>query len=282
MAKWDEVTATVRRCLLALLTSLTLVAGVVVASPAQAARPLVLVYGDSLVFEAEYYAKNILRDVAQVDFQVIGIPGAATCDLLPRMRQDAARLSPSLVVIAFSGNAQTTCMQDGNGHSLTGDAHIAKYRADNSEAVAIFRRNAPAIWFATAPISLMAQTQNSDGDRRMAAMLRDLAGSNRRVHVTDAGAAVLDTGRYAHTLPCLPKEPCQGGVDRMGRPANIVRAPDGGHFCPVVYVKGMTCPVHASGGLRFALGFLVQPLQSIGWYDAGRAANSMGAGFVPA
>jgi len=66
---------------------------------------------------------------------------------------------------------------------------------------------------------------------------------------------VLDGGRWTETLPCLGGEPCTGGRDAAGRLVNVVRAPDGVHFCPgaPAAVRGVTadCSVWASGSWRF-------------------------------
>jgi len=66
---------------------------------------------------------------------------------------------------------------------------------------------------------------------------------------------VLWGGRWAETLPCLPAEPCTGGRDANGTPVNVVRAPDGAHFCPgaPAAVRGVTagCSVWPSGSWRF-------------------------------
>lgn len=73
----------------------------------------------------------------------------------------------------------------------------------------------------------------------------------------DAGAAVLDHGRWTDALPCLPDEPCSGiaGAVATDGPVNVVRAPDGNHFCPVAHdaVDGVvaTCPVWSSGAYRY-------------------------------
>ena len=79
-----------------------------------------------------------------------------------------------------------------------------------------------------------------------------LLGSSEYV---DAGAAVLDRGKWTETLLCLPNEPCTS-TDVHGAPVNVVRAPDGMHFCPTapVAVNGVTplCPVWSSGAFRFA------------------------------
>lgn len=266
----------------AALLALALLA--VLAPPARSAspRPLVLVYGDSLVREAQPYLEDILANVARVDFQVVGAPGAALCDVLPGMRADASHLRPAVVVIDFSGNDVTPCMQDGHGHQLQGQAVVEKYRADLVEAIALFRPGAPQIWLGTAPISLGAQVKSEDGDARMAAMEHSLAHDNpRRVRITEAGNAVLDHGWWTATLPCLQREPCTGGVDAHGNHVNRVRSIDGTHFCPVPYAVFDNCPVYASGGERYALGLLVVPLRARGWYDEGRASLSLGAGWSP-
>ena len=66
---------------------------------------------------------------------------------------------------------------------------------------------------------------------------------------------MLRDGRWTETLPCLPTEPCTGGRDASGTPVNVVRAPDGAHFCPgaPAAVRGVTaaCPVWSSGAWRF-------------------------------
>lgn len=61
---------------------------------------------------------------------------------------------------------------------------------------------------------------------------------------------MLDGGRYAHTLPCLPGERCTGR-DADGRPVAVVRSPHGVHFCPVHTGRGGPCPVYSSGAVRF-------------------------------
>lgn len=268
------------RALTVVLAALLAVTGVVVASaPARAARPLVLVYGDSLVAEAAPFARELLRDVAQVDEQVAGFGGTAVCDHFDLMRKDVARRAPSIVVLSFSGNSLTDCMKDASGRQLVGSAAIDKYRRDIVEAVTIFRPGSPQIWLATSPISLLAEKRGEDGERRMADMMRSIAAQNPRVRVTDAAQAVLDNGWWTRTLPCLRNEPCTGGVDARGRRVNVVRAPDGGHFCPTPSPIHPQCPTHSSGALRFALGMLVAPLRAASVYDEGRAALTMAAGF---
>jgi hypothetical protein len=86
-------------------------------------------------------------------------------------------------------------------------------------------------------------------------MYAAMARSSPYGRYTDAGASVLSRGRWTETLPCLPAEPCTGGRNTNGTPVNVVRAPDGGHFCPgaPAAVRGVTaaCPVWDSGAWRF-------------------------------
>jgi hypothetical protein len=75
------------------------------------------------------------------------------------------------------------------------------------------------------------------------------------VTYVDAGAAVLLDGRWTETLPCVALEPCIGGTDANGVGVNVVRAPDGGHFCPGApnAARGVTarCSTWSSGAFRY-------------------------------
>ena len=82
-----------------------------------------------------------------------------------------------------------------------------------------------------------------------------LAAANTGVEYVDAGQAVMADGSFTWTLPCLSGEPCTGPSG-----TNVVRAPDGVHFCPngiatqVGYFH--ECTVYSSGALRFATAML--------------------------
>lgn len=261
-----------------------LLATLVAAAPTASARPLrVVVYGDSLTTEATPYLHGIVNQVAGSDVLVRGAPGGATCDLFDLMAHDARTVRPAFVVVQFSGNNLTACMQDRQGRALTGAAWLAKYRADTIRAIQLLRPMRAPIWLATSPISMLAERQGAEDVHRLAAMFREVAASRPGVHVTDAGRAVLDGGRHwSRTLPCLPSEPCYGGVDTSARRANIVRAPDGAHFCPTPKASPTAdCPVWSSGALRFALGLVVVPLQSARMFDRARFDRTSGAGWSP-
>jgi hypothetical protein len=152
------------------------------------------------------------------------------------------------VVVEFSGNALTPCMRDPDGHPLRGDAYFGRYRADAAEVVTIFSSIGARVYFAGSPISRPAEQAGDYSGGRLDAMYRAVPGSR----FVDAAAAVLDpAGHYTETLPCLPTEPCT-------RPdgTNVVRAPDGAHFCPGNGPprEGVTdgCHTWSSGAFRYA------------------------------
>jgi hypothetical protein len=250
------------------------------AQPAHAAPgPRVLVYGDSLTAEAAPYLHGFVHDVAGATSLVRGAPGGATCDLFDLMRHDGRREHPSVVVLQFSGNNITRCMQDRRGTPLQGDAWLAKYRVDTIEAIQLLRPTRATIWLATSPISLLADRKGQDDVYRLAALYRDLAHRLPRVHVTDAASAVLAFGRHwTRTMPCLRNEPCSQ-VDTNAQRANQVRANDGVHFCPAPYPNGGTCPVWSSGALRYAVGLVLPGIRAAGLFDDGRFSRSTAAGW---
>jgi hypothetical protein len=240
----------------------------------------VVVYGDSLTAESAPYLRGFVRDLAGGTALVHGAPGGATCDLFEDMAYDAKRLRPAFVVLQFSGNNLTECMQDARGEALTGQAWLAKYRADTIRAIRILRPMGAPIYLATSPIGLLAERKGEDDVHRLARMHREVAAAHPGVRLVDAGRSVLAFGRYwTDTLECLPREPCTGGVDTNADRVNRVRAPDGVHFCPAPYAVVWECPVWSAGAHRFALGLLVHPLRRAGLFDQARFDRSTGAGW---
>jgi hypothetical protein len=227
------------------------------ALPVTADRATVILYGDSLAWEAQdHFREALLRaGVAHVLVNTFG--GTAICDWLDRMTTDAAALRPTAVVVEFSGNALTPCMSDLIGRSLAASPTVyhEKYATDAEAVVRIFSAVGTRVYFAGAPKSREAEVTNDTNagwlNRQYAKI--SLATGNRYV---DAGAVVLDHGHFTDALPCLVSEPCAGAATSSeGRAENVVRAPDGGHFCPGAHaaVRGVTeaCPVWSSGAYRF-------------------------------
>jgi hypothetical protein len=257
------------RALLVVLGAVVLlVTGVPVAQaasrPPARPQPLVLLYGDSLVWEAKPYAEELLHRVARVQAVVVGAPGKAPCDLLGRMREDAARLRPTAVVLSFSGNAMSPCMHH-NGRAVEGDEWLARYWRATADAVGIFRRTGAQVWLGTQPISLLNEKREEPENARLNAMYRWLAALVPGVHIAESADTVLDRGHWSRTMPCTRYEPCTATPDVHRRIwNNVVRAPDGGHFCPVAYAVVNNCPVYASGAMRFAAGLLFPTLRDQG------------------
>ena len=232
----------------------------------EAAEPRVVLYGDSLSAESQgYFAEFLIRN-GVTDVQTKSFGGMALCDYLDAMRQDAAQLHPTAVVIEFSGNAFTPCMQNADGTPLTGDQWLARYRDAATEALRIFAPSGTHVYFVGTPLSRRtadAHDPNADLLNRLYASLSTLGLST----YVDAGAAVLDHGHWTETLPCLANEPCEGPTDSNGTPTNIVRAPDGAHFCPGAAdaVRGVTsgCPVWSSGAFRFGTAMATPVLHAL-------------------
>jgi hypothetical protein len=217
---------------------------------------LVVVYGDSLVAEAWPYLNLLGAAGGSIDVHTWG--GTATCDWFPDMFRTLPQKRPAVVVLAFSGNALTRCMETPSGAPLQGAAYLAAYRRDTNTAVAIATASGAHVVIAAAP-----RTKHAMADPHWDALFRiyrDAAVHRPRdVSYVNAGALIAPSGRFTATMPCLPHErkivnadgsrPCQGG--RI-----IVRAPDGVHFCPVGKAarRGVTdgCPVYSSGAFRYA------------------------------
>ena len=84
------------------------------------ARPLVILYGDSLAWEAEDSFVGAFAGQPGVEVLTRTHGGTAICDWLDEMQDDAARLAPGAVVLEFSGNNLTPCMQDAAGRGVGG------------------------------------------------------------------------------------------------------------------------------------------------------------------
>jgi hypothetical protein len=231
------------------LTAALVITGLHAPRASAASFSRVALYGDSLAVEAQDFFAFPVATSAEVRTRTFG--GTAICDWFETMREDAATWQPDAVVIEFSGNALTPCMRDLAGNPLTGDDHLRKYREDTQEALRIFA--GARVYIVGAPISRdLAAVAHA---RRLHDQYESLASRSDHAAFVDAGQAVLDHGRYTDILPCLPEEPCTGGAAFDGTPYNVVRAPDGAHFCPgsPPADNGVTstCSVWSSGAYRF-------------------------------
>jgi hypothetical protein len=166
------------------------------------------------------------------------------------MVADAQTWQPTAAVLAFSGDAFTPCM---SGYQLGTPQYFEKYKDDTLTAISTFRS------IGTKVILIGLPLDENAGSSQIASTLnqlyQSLAGSSVGVSYDDAGQSVMANGQFTWTLPCLPHEPCTGPAG-----TNVVRAPDGGHFCPDgknTLVAGLEeCDVYSSGAFRFASAML--------------------------
>lgn len=231
-------------------------------SPRPVAAETVVLYGDSLAREAEEFFRARLDRAGVGNVQTRTFGGTAICDWFDWMLRDAADLRPDVVVVEFSGNALTPCMKGADGTALDRNAWHEKYVADAREVLRIFSGTDTEVYFVGAPRNHAAELRNDPDIDWFNSMYEALATSAQNASYLDAGATVLSNGRWTETLPCLLIEPCTGPGG-----TNVVRAPDGGHFCPGAAdaVSGVTavCSVWSSGAFRYgtaiAEGVLNQP-----------------------
>jgi hypothetical protein len=145
-------------------------------------------------------------------------------------------------------------MKASDGSPLTTSAYYAKYEQDARTVLDIFTPTA-TVYLVGTPIRLHAALAHDPNAGRLNTIYQTLAATTGHTRYVDAGAAVTPDGLWTHTLPCLPAEPCTGGTDAHGIRVNVVRAPDGTHFCPVAHpaIRGVveSCPVYSSGAYRF-------------------------------
>ncbi len=251
----------------ALLVCASLVLGLAVAGCGGDARRVeIVLYGDSLLYEAKAAAVAAMRPHAAI---VAAMPGSAPCDYLRRARSELPEVRPRVVIIETVGAALTPCM----GRIEAGTERFDdRYVRDVGRLVRIARRAGARVVIVDPPPVVgavpMAQSKVGRLDRALRASLR-----GRAVRFVDGPRnAVTDRGEFAATLPCLASErglvPCRDGRIAVRDPFFRV------HFCPKPYpdtaaiLRG--CPVYSSGAIRFG--------RAIGTAAASSLRSSQAAG----
>jgi hypothetical protein len=252
-----------------------------------APKRVVMVYGDSLVWESQGDITWQMGDA--YDTRVVSLGGTALCDYADQIVADAWTIRPSLVVVAFTGNAFTECMQPPAGRLNDAAWQGEKYGADLtvlldrlaptgvpsivvSPPPALHRvlpdeptAEAAAAAAAASPIVLpevWALGQRPDGfvstEVVVAPVYRDVVASararGRDTMLIDGGRLLrAPDGGWTKVARCLPFESAEWGC----RDGLIdVRGPDLGHFCtqaaygPEGVVAG--CGIWSSGEWRYS------------------------------
>jgi hypothetical protein len=214
----------------------------------------VALYGDSLAVEAQDDFGAILTRDGRAEVRVATYGGTAICDFFDRMREDLASFRPDAVVMEFSGNALTPCIDH---EPFVPADRYERYHADADAVMALYEPAGIPVYWVGAPMSRSAAERGDPQWATLNDMYADLARHHPTARYVDAGEAVMRDGAYTDVLPCLADEPCAGLTDPVtGAAANRVRSPDGAHFCPVetAPVDGTVpgCPVWSSGAWRYA------------------------------
>ncbi len=110
--------------------------GVVRQPPADPEGRVVL-YGDSLSFEAHGAFAAELAATTRSDLVTRVVPGTSPCDHLAAMEADRA-LRPDVVVIQFVGNNASPCALGPDGQRLVGQALADRTEADVRSAVELW------------------------------------------------------------------------------------------------------------------------------------------------
>ncbi|MGI9603132.1 MAG: hypothetical protein ACR2QE_14695 [Acidimicrobiales bacterium] len=239
--------------------------------PNQAPGYRLAYYGDSLAHSAQEHVVEALDAGLRFEFVERTFPGSAMCDWFDEIAQDR-QTGLWGAVLLFSNNTFTPCMADEAGDRLTGEAAFDKFSVDLQTAVGDLRASGVRVYLPTLPITRSAAELEIDDVAIYNELFAELADGDDGVTVVDAAAAVLGPdGSYVEALPCLPVEPCVGGVDDDGVAVNLVREPDGAHFCSGGYGEGVeivpgNCPGWSSGAFRYAAA-LTKPIVEDGYAE---------------
>ncbi len=192
-------------------------------APAAAAKPVVVVYGDSLSVEAREYLGWYLGD--RFTPVIVAVSGTSPCDHIDNMGERVRRGErPAMVVLAFVGNGNTAspCIKEEPRFSLP----IAEvYTVDLATAAGLWgRAGVPVALVAGPPVVPLAW--NDEWVERAEAV-RAAVGATARstgARLIDVAPVFTEMGRPVMRATCRAWDLCSGTV--------VIRSADGLHFCP--------------------------------------------------
>ena len=170
--------------------------------------------------------------------------GFAPCDIEQYARRDIAK-KPDAVVLAFTGNNLSPCMQR-DGIPITGASYYAAYRRDIDALVAAAVAGEVPVLVVGPPA--FPASENVPDRVELAAVLRAVVKAHRGARYV-ASAPFVSPGGFRRELPCLPGETpalgCTGGDV-------TVRSGNGIHFDEP---RAVPCPKPgARAGCRYSAG----------------------------
>lgn len=242
------------------------------ATTASGARRMhVGLFGDSLAVQAEPYFNFLVQAGDKAAVTDFAYGGTAACDWESKMRRYARTQHPRAVVFEFVGNTFTSCMK---GCVFGSPAAVNLYCSAVSSAINVFLGLGAHVFLIGTPITRSEWTAHDSKWNALNLAFAGLAAKHAgQVTYVDAGAAVEGPHHsFVSTLPCLSFEACSGPTI-AGIRTNVVRSPDGVHFCPnqignaVGVVSG--CNTYSSGAFRFAAAMAAPVIRKFGLGETG-------------
>jgi len=214
--------------------------------------PYVAIFGDSLTAQAyPYFSASLSAQPYPFVYYFHGAyGGTAICSWFDQMRWTAGIFRSNVVILQFAGNL-TTCTQGVEPYGPA--AWNALYQANLMSAINIFLSSGTTHVVVVGSPTIRSDTSGSNALIRASQASTVSTLSDPRVTYLDGGAWVDDptTGGYTDFRICASLEiflgNCTGPVIN-GLRDNVVRGPDGVHFCATTL---QVCLGYASGAWRF-------------------------------
>ena len=188
-------------------------------------------------------------------------PGAAACDLIPRLQSDLEIARPRLVVLETMAGYLTHCMSGtapyGSPRHVRATVRGVERFVDDARAF-----GARVALVAPPPVGRLNAPQTKTLKSIEQRLRQDLAGQAGVTFLDAPRDAVAPGGGFAASLACRAEEQDRGGC-RNGR-IEVRDRVNGVHFCPEPYADEAAilrgCPVYSSGAVRFgeALGHSIE------------------------